>query len=143
LLSSLGRRTRISAKVIFCGRLRTAAVMASICAAQTGFPGNASQGQRERKLKTRLKVYFHNHAIAAGTATEAMMTYQNNNDSPPGNSCQPAISRTKKIPKRTNARQIAQVHFPFAVSRSRPGDGWDGTTEPLDRMMARGGLAWE
>ena len=37
----------------------------------------------------------------------------------------------------------AQVHFPFAVSRSRSDDGWDGAAEPLDRMTARMGLAWE
>ena len=98
------------------------------------------------QAKTGLKVYFHNHAIAAGTAAEAMMTYQDNNDSPPGNSCQPAISRTKKIPKNERPPDRAQVHFTFAVSRSRRGGGWTvphDFTEPLDRATARGGLAWE
>ena len=40
----------------------------------------------------------------------------------------------------------AQVHFTFAVSRSRRGGGWTvphDFTEPLDRATARGGLAWE
>jgi len=60
------------------------------------------------------------------------MTYQDNKDSPPGNSCQPAISRTNKIPKRTNARQIAR-RFIFPSLSADLDQAIDGTV-PRSRL---------
>jgi hypothetical protein len=59
--------------------------------------GGRAQAKSATRTPDRPDDQRQNFAMNAGTAAEATMTYHGRIESPPGSSCQPVTSRTKKI----------------------------------------------